>query len=130
MSIEKETVVVNLTRLHLLGAVIFMLSAAVVWPTVFYVRTSSALEQLQDADRRHDGILNAHAVQISALDRGGTAGSAAKLQAENNLLLQQSRIQADQERLIADHEARLRLLEKTLTEMGRDLRWLVENQRK
>ena len=117
-----DRVVVNLTRAHLLFSLFLLVGGVIVWPTVFYVRVNAAIVQLADADKEHVISIQRHQERLDLIDRVGSAGTTAKVEAVRVALL------TNVEKT-ADHEARVRVLEKTINDMAADLRWLVLQQK-
>jgi hypothetical protein len=117
-----DRVVVNLTRAHLLFSLFLLVGGVIVWPTVFYVRVNAAIVQLADADKEHVVSIQRHQERLDLIDRVGSAGTMAKVEAVRVALL------TNVEKT-ADHEARVRVLEKTINDMAADVRWLVLQQK-
>ena len=117
-----DRVVVNLTRAHLLFSLFLLVGGVIVWPTVFYVRVNAAIVQLADADKEHVISIQRHQERLDLIDRVGSAGTTAKVEAVRVALL------TNVEKT-ADHEARVRVLEKTINDMAADVRWLVLQQK-
>lgn len=118
----EEKVIVNLTKTHLIASVVMLLVGVVVWPTVFYVRVNAAMQRFEDADRNHDAKFVQVDERLVQMDKAGSLNSSAKIEANRVALVQN--INA-----MADHEARIRVMEKTINDMAADLRWLVAQQR-
>lgn len=117
-----EGVVVNLTRAHLVFSLCLLIGGVIVWPTVFYVRVNAAIVQLAEADQVHVANIQRHQERLDIIDRNGSAGTTAKVEAVRVALL------TNVEKT-ADHEARVRVLEKTINDMAADVRWLVLQQK-
>ena len=117
-----EGVVVNLTRAHLVFSLCLLIGGVIVWPTVFYVRVNAAIVQLAEADQMHIANIQRHQERLDILDRTGSSGTTAKVEAVRVALL------TNVEKT-ADHEARVRVLEKTINDMAADVRWLVLQQK-
>ena len=117
-----EGVVVNLTRAHLVFSLCLLIGGVIVWPTVFYVRVNAAIVQLAEADQQHLGAIQRHQERLDLLDRAGSVGTSNKIEAVRVALL----TNVSQ---TADHETRVRVLEKTINDMAADVRWLVQQQK-
>lgn len=118
----EEKVIVNLTKTHLIASVTMLLVGVVVWPTVFYVRVNAAMQRFEEADRLHDTKFVAVDERLSFFDKAGSINSNAKIEANRVALLQNIS-------QTTDHEARIRVMEKTMNDISADLRWLVAQQR-
>jgi cell division protein FtsI/penicillin-binding protein 2 len=117
-----EGVVVNLTRAHLVFSLCLLIGGVIVWPTVFYVRVNAAIVQLAEADQMHNASIQRHQERLDILDRTGSVGTTNKIEAVRVALL--SNVDKT-----SDHEARVRVLEKTINDMAADVRWLVLQQK-
>ena len=78
---DKESVTVNLSKAHLVASLLFLAGGLIVWPTIFYVRVSAAIDRFEQADVAHEAKLTVHETKLSELDRSSIS-STSKLDAE------------------------------------------------